>query len=196
MRIKIVNNSSFDSKTLSEYINAIQIQLDRDLYKWYGYKIELSSNDGDYNLILEDRTDTKGAFGYHTLYNNIPIAKIFIKDLNDRMKKISVALSHEIMEMVCNPYVNKIVVYDNMGYLYECCDPTQCDELGYKINDIIVSNFVTPHWFNPSSKDTVFDFCNRIKTPFQILRLCCANVAYTPFKNWFKIGADSITYKI
>jgi len=56
-------------------------------------------------------------------------------------------------------------------YAYEVCDACEDDSFGYKIDGVLVSDFVYPAWFESFRPEgsTQFDRMNKIQTPFQLL---------------------------
>src|SRR3954462_1743394 len=64
--------------------------------------------------------------------------------------------SHEVLEMLADPYGNRLVGGDypaegqgRVEFLVEVCDLSEADEFGYRVNDILLSDFYTPHFFDP-----------------------------------------------
>jgi hypothetical protein len=54
------------------------------------------------------------------------------------------------------------------GVFVHNCDPCEDSQFGYQINGILVSDFVTPHWFHTGAPGP-YDFQNRITKPLQLL---------------------------
>ena len=52
-------------------------------------------------------------------------------------------------------------------YALEVCDPVEADKLGYMIENVLVSDFVTPAWFENTRADRV-DFKRRIRKPLEL----------------------------
>ena len=53
----------------------------------------------------------------------------------------------------------------------EVCDPSEAGEFGYAIDGIAVSDFYTPHFFDPvSSSGARYSFTGAIKKPRQVLK--------------------------
>jgi hypothetical protein len=92
--------------------------------------------------------------------------------------------SHEILEMLVDPYGNRMhssvaieivghKIQDGtgqFGYLVEACDPCEDNSYAYTINGIAVSDFITPHYYDPVvTAGTRYSFCGHIKAPRQIL---------------------------
>jgi hypothetical protein len=92
--------------------------------------------------------------------------------------------SHETLEMLVDPSGNrlqasraiKIVgkdVEDTAGefeYLVEACDPCEANQYAYSINGIAVSDFITPHFYDPvATASARYSFGGNISRPRQIL---------------------------
>jgi hypothetical protein len=59
-----------------------------------------------------------------------------------------VTLSHEVLEMLADPWINLSAQAANGDfYAWEVSDAVEDDSLGYEIDGILVSAFVTPAWF-------------------------------------------------
>ncbi|NBB31918.1 hypothetical protein [Cellulophaga sp. BC115SP] len=88
--------------------------------------------------------------------------------------KVSYVLSHEILEMVHNPYLKKFRKTtgfkeneDDPLYVEEVADAT--DGKGYLIDGIEVSNFITPDWFNKVHVENIkYDFLGLLKRPREL----------------------------
>jgi hypothetical protein len=87
-----------------------------------------------------------------------------------------VTASHELLEMLADPNINLTVFVQNANttgtlYAYEVCDACEDDSLSYEINNIQVSDFVYPAWFENFREQgsTQFDKMNHIQSPLQLL---------------------------
>jgi hypothetical protein len=87
----------------------------------------------------------------------------------------SVTLSHEVIEMIIDPYGNRLVAAMHpedsdrrVRYLLEVCDP--CQGNWYPVNGVPVSDFYTPRYFDPvRAEQGRYSFTGAIKRPLQIL---------------------------
>jgi hypothetical protein len=87
----------------------------------------------------------------------------------------SVTLSHEVLEMIADPFGNHLIAAAVPGnpdrrvnYLLEVCDP--CQTAWYPVNGVPVSDFYTPRYFEPVSNDvTRYSFTGELKYPLHIL---------------------------
>jgi hypothetical protein len=80
----------------------------------------------------------------------------------------AVRLSHELLEMLADPWINWCAQgTDGKIYALEVCDAVESDKLGYEIDGVLVSDFTTPAWFEPTRADRV-DFKRRIAKPLEL----------------------------
>jgi hypothetical protein len=129
-------------------------------------------------LGIFDTSDQAGALGYHDITDaGLPVGKVFVKDDIKYGLSWTVTLSHELCEMIVDPYIANCVFMQNSNttgvlYAFEVCDPCEDDSLGYKINNTLVSDFVYPAWFEGFRKanSTKFDYRGVITRPFQLAR--------------------------
>jgi hypothetical protein len=122
-----------------------------------------------------------GEGGFHLDKHNQPFAKVVAAPGSDDW---TIAASHETIEMLVDPYGNKLqssraieIVGGNIkdgtgefGYLVEACDPCEADNFAYSIQGVAVSDFLTPHFYDPVvTAGTRYSFGGNIKAPRQIL---------------------------
>ena len=87
----------------------------------------------------------------------------------------SVTISHEVLEMIADPYGNRLIAAahpldetQRVKYLLEVCDP--CQAVFYPVNGVPVSDFYTTRYFDPVSVDSLrYSFTGEIERPLQIL---------------------------
>ncbi len=92
--------------------------------------------------------------------------------------------SHETLEMLVDPAGNRLQtsqaikisgngVSDAPGqfeYLVEACDPCEANQFAYSISGIAVSDFITPHFYDPvATPGTRYSFAGHIDRPRQVL---------------------------
>ena len=57
------------------------------------------------------------------------------------------------------------------GYLVEACDPCEADQFGYQIQGVTLSDFITPHFYDPAgTAGARYSFTGAIKYPREILK--------------------------
>ncbi len=191
MIIAIINKSTrYNDKEniLHKIADAINIQLTTQVCPAWGlvsWECKFYTNEKDipnnaYKLLLIDGNGEETQFGTHDKdINGIPYGKIFVEKIISvggtdytSFNSISVVLSHEACEIVADPHVNIWRQIGNKKTIFvsqEICDPVQFDAYPINLNgeNIFVSNFLFPEWFNYSSKEnSKLDFMNKLKKPF------------------------------
>jgi hypothetical protein len=128
-------------------------------------------SNGSWWLVLLDDSDQANALGYHDLTTEgLPIGKVFAASDLKAGTSSTVTASHELLEMLGDPNINLTVFVQNSNtagilYAYEVCDARQDDSLGYQIDNILLSDFVYPSWFESfrAEGSTQFDRMNKIQ---------------------------------
>jgi hypothetical protein len=104
-------------------------------------------------VVVLDDSDQASVLGFHDLQlNGMPQGKVFAHDDIKAGLSWTVTLSHEVLELLVDPDVN-LAAQDSDGsfFSYEVCDAVEDDSLGYRIDGVLVSDFVLPTWFSPST---------------------------------------------
>ncbi len=160
---------------LKDVVNAIQKQLENDFAPIWAIDVKLSIYpngatlpNGVWPAYIAEKIDLD-VDGYHhftgekTLLadNRIPYAKVKFNE------NWSYTLSHEILEMAHNPYADNHELFDELYYLEEIADAT--NSVGYEIDTIKVSNFVTPDYYNFTNLGAKkYDFMGLLKRPREL----------------------------
>jgi hypothetical protein len=147
---------------------------------------------GWWQIIVMDNPDQADALGYHELTSQgSPLGKVFAKLDLEHGYSWTVTLSHELLEMLADPWVNWCAVgSDGKIYALEVCDAVEADRLGYEIDGVLVSDFVTPAWFEPTQADRV-DFKRRLLKPLQLAEGGYISVL-DPKHGWIQITAEGV----
>ena len=127
-------------------------------------------------ILLLDDADVDNALGYHDYTaGGKPITKCFMKTDLDNGYNPTVTITHEIAEMMADPWCSETFQFSNTEfYAKEICDPCEADDQAYEINPehgdtIKVSDFVTPAWFIPDHPGPIYDHAHLIHKPGEIL---------------------------
>jgi hypothetical protein len=185
IQISVINESTVLADTdVQPVLDALQQQVSEDFCPIWGINAKLTIAEkgtqppsGNWWLVLLDDSDQANALGYHDLTSEgLPIGKVFAaSDLKAGMSW-TVTASHELLEMLADPNINLTVFAQNTNtagtlYAYEVCDACEDDSLAYKIDNILVSDFVYPAWFESfrAEGSTQFDRANKVREPFQLL---------------------------
>lgn len=166
--------------TLDELVQvsaALQKQVLRDFTPLWGIQATVDAFAqladvpvGYWPVIVVEQVVT-GDIGVHGLRDHQPVALV------QAGSDWSLTASHEVLEMIADPFGNRLVAGDSLNgdgrrveYLVEVCDPCQSRAFGYQVNGIQVSNFYTPYYFDPSgSNGARYDFAGYIRIPRQVL---------------------------
>ena len=158
---------------------AVQTQISRDWAPIYGSDCSITvippgaPPQPVFPAYIQDVSDQPGALGYHDVNaNGTPFIRVFVKDTQDAGVPVSGVISHEVLEVMGDAYVDSVVLIDSGGgngtlYAAESADPVEGDL--YTINGVQVSNFIRPWWFvqNPP-KGASFDFRKKLTAPLTV----------------------------
>lgn len=175
IHIDIINESTVcTDEEVRRIVSALQIQVSEHFYPVWGtdaYLTFIPKGHQPYAahwwVAVLDNSDQAGALGYHDLTTDgLPLGKIFAGTDKQYGYKVSVTASHEVLEMLEDPYINLTAqMSDNLFYAYEVCDACEADNLGYLISGITVSDFVHPAWFETGTNVKRFDQMNHLTGP-------------------------------
>ena len=166
---------------------ALNIQVTRDLPQYWTVSATVYHLPNPHDIpqgfwpVMLVKTLPPGEGGFHMTRHNQPYAKVIVTPNSDEW---TVDASHEIVEMLVDPFGNRLqtsqsieivggVIKDGPArfeYLVEACDPCEADAHAYSIDGVMVSDFITPHFYDPGpSPGTRYSFTGAIKAPRQIL---------------------------
>jgi hypothetical protein len=105
---------------------------------------------GYWPMVVRDDIGVPGAAGIHLDDQGQPFALITMSD------SWSLTASHELLEMLADPFGNRLVPGQSpkpgqgrVEFLVEVCDPSERARFGYTVNDVLMSDFYTPRFFDP-----------------------------------------------
>src|SRR5437762_7857854 len=168
-----------DASDIARVAAALQRQATRDFSPLWGVRASVDAFPrlkdvpiGYWPMIVETDIHTPGAAGVHEDRNGQPFALIEMSD------SWSLTASHEMLEMLGDPFGKRVIAgrspkrgQGRVEFLVEMCDPCEADEFGYTVNDILVSDFITPNFYDPKRADGVrYSFTGALPGPRQILR--------------------------
>ena len=127
---------------------------------------------GSWAVVFLDTADAPGALAYHDLTpDGFPLSKVFVKTILSDKSSLSVAASHELVEMLVDPAINLWTTGPEarVFYAYESADPVE--EQSFVIDGIGMTDFVYPSYFESfrKPKSTQFDYMKKVSKPFQLL---------------------------
>jgi hypothetical protein len=192
-----VNISSSD---LTRVASALSKQVDRDFQPFWRVDatvdsfVRLEDVPTDYWPIVVMR-NVQGAAGYHQDEDGQPYAVVEFGD------QWSLTASHECLEMLADPFGRRLragnlldqavqlgLPAKRVRYLVEVCDPSESGEFSYQVNGIQVSDFYTPHFFEPVPTPGVrYSFTGAIGAPRKILEGGYISWKESTSRHWFQL---------
>jgi hypothetical protein len=142
-------------------------------------------------LAVMDDSDQAGALGYHKIDQTAtPVGFVFAKTDQENNLEWTVTLSHEALEMLGDPYANLVVQIraDGTAVACESADAVEADDLGYDIDGVRMSDFVTPHWFIAGSPGP-WDYRGHCSQALQLLPGGYIGV-WEPNRGWTQVTAQ------
>ena len=184
----VVNKSGLDLKVINPVINAINLQLREVKNVWHADGFVGVVEDGTpvppehYIVELVPKIDDPTLGGIHyfnergNVFATVPVQGPNLNDGSGRRVPWSLALSHEVLEMIVDPYGDRtqeadaIVGEGKVSYLKEICDPCQHLMFAKEINGHLVSDFYTPEYFEKGAWNKgPFSAYKSITKPLEIL---------------------------
>ena len=146
-------------------------------------------------VIIRDDIDQPGAAGYHTDDQGQPFSLVQADD------QWQLTASHETLEMLADPLGNRTVAgapppqapaplskLARVLYLVEVCDPCEDTQFAYGVNGQQLSDFITPHYFNPQgATGTLYSFCGNVKGPHTVLENGYVSFGNPTTNEWYQI---------
>jgi hypothetical protein len=98
--------------------------------------------------------------------------RVFARTTLDFNESWQGVLTHELFELLADPYVNRLVLGPRL-WLVEVADPVESDAFNYPRTAadgslVPISDFVTPAWYSKSARGP-FDFRRHVKKRGQVL---------------------------
>jgi hypothetical protein len=189
IRIGLVDmTGQIDKETVAAVAAALNVQVTRDLPQYWNI-------DATVSYLPDPRKVPAGVWpvqlvtslppgegGFHLTKHNQPYAKVIASpDSTDW----TIDASHETLEMLVDSAGNRLQaseaiqitggqVVDAPGefeYLVEVCDPCEADDFAYLIDGYLVSDFITPHYYDAAAASgTRYSFTGAIQRPRQLLQ--------------------------
>ncbi len=174
----VTEQSKVTMRELSAVAAALQKQATRDLGPIWQIESTVTAFQKledlplDYwPVILKDDIGDPSAAGYHEDENGQPFSLV------EYSRGWTLTASHEVLEMLVDPFGRRMVAGQSpvkgqgrVRFLLEVCDPSEAEKYSYHVNGITVSDFYTPHFFDPKKSEGVrYSFTESITEPKQVL---------------------------
>jgi hypothetical protein len=123
---------------------------------------------GYWPVIVVDHVE--GAAGFHVDKQGHPYALVQYSD------SWSLTASHETLEMLVDPFGRRTAAgrspkegQGQVEFLVESCDPCEDSQFAYTIDGVLVSDFITPRFYDPRKTTSArYSFTGSITAPRQI----------------------------
>jgi len=202
MLVQVALVSQAGSISLAELVKvsaALQKQVSRDFAPIWNVNATVDSFGsltdvplGYWPVILRDDVIKKQhAAGIHLDKSGQPFALV------QASEDWPLTASHEVLEMLADPFGERVVAgpapkeakgQKRVEYLVEVCDPSEDGKFGYTVNDILLSDFYTPHFFDPvANVATRYSFTGAIKKPRTILKGGYISWHNTVDDHWYQL---------
>jgi hypothetical protein len=150
-------------------------------------------------VIIKDDINQPGAAGYHTDQNGQPFSLVQADGT------WALTASHECLEMLADPFGNRTIAgaapkqtsgkakkLARVLYLVEVCDPCEDGSFGYQSNGVGVSDFITPHYYDPSTAASIqYSFGGHIKAPHQVLDGGYVSFGDPTTNEWYQVVVEN-----
>jgi hypothetical protein len=175
----VSESSSTDPQDVARVSASLQRQATRDLGSVWGVVATVDSFPrledvpaGYWPILIQDDIHERNASGVHRDRNNQPYALVQYSD------SWSLTASHEMLEMLIDPSGDRLVpgqspnpAQGRVDFLVELCDPCEDEAFAYQVNSVLVSDFITPHFYDPVAAASVrYSYTGAIEKPRTILR--------------------------
>jgi hypothetical protein len=167
------NSNNFSDADLQNALPDLQSQVANEFNYYWGMYAYLDDSGSGTPLFITDYGGDPGYLGFHTIDGNYnPYAIVYADVCVQYNTPVTGVISHELLEMMADPLVDTVDLYDNgdgTGFIVdqEVCDPCEMSLYYEAPNGNIVSDFVTPAWFVPGDPNPV-DFLGAIPGPWQL----------------------------
>ena len=146
-------------------------------------------------VIIRDDINQPGAAGFHTDNHGQPFSLV------QADPGWELTASHETLEMLADPFGNRTIAgspppgapapvsqFSRVLYLVEVCDPCEANSFAYEVNGVELSDFITPHYYDPAgAKGVQYSFRGNIKMPHTVLEAGYVSFGNPVDNHWYQI---------
>ncbi len=182
-------------------MSAVAAQVNQDFARYWdcgvvGFQAVSKARTMDpkaWQFVIADTSDQAGAAGYHEVGSGGgPIGFAFAKTTLDAGMKPSVTISHEILEMIADPFIDQTAQWSDLPsplfLAYEACDPVEDDSQGQVKHGIMLSDFVLPSYFVPGSAGP-WDLMRHLMGPWDATKMLLGayQATWDPTMGWAQV---------
>jgi hypothetical protein len=200
IRVGLIDKTgTVNPQELAAVATALNLQVSRDFSPIWRVSATVSAFPGASNalpgvwpiFVVNNLPPSEG--GVHLTKHHQPYALV------ETGPSWSLSASHECLEMLADPSGSRLYasgaiaveagnIVDAPGkfeYLVEVCDPSENDPFSYLIDGVVVSDFYTPHFFDPKvSAGVRYSFTGALTRPRQVLK--------GGYISWFNPDTDTL----
>ncbi len=142
-------------------------------------------------IVRDDVATNYEAAGIHLDNSGQPFALV------QASEDWTLTASHEALEMLADPFGERLIAgpapkeakkQGRVEFLVEVCDPSEAAQFGYTANDVLVSDFYTPQFFDPVSVTGVrYSFTGAIRKPREVLKGGYISWHNTKDDHWYQL---------
>jgi hypothetical protein len=190
---------------------ALQTQVERDFRPFWGIDATVttfpSKEDvplGFWPIFVQSSLSDPSDSGYHLDALNQPYSRVAYDPAHPM--DWSLTASHEVLEMLADPFGNRLVggpsidpryKHNRVLYLLEVCDPCEDARYAYTVDGVLVSDFITPQYYDPSHTDAArYSFTGAITAPRDVLPGGYLNWQDPARGYWYELYRDRPNAKI
>lgn len=198
----VSDTPSVNFSDISAVAAALQKQATRDFGPLWQINATVSAFDKlesvpvDYwPVVIKDDIREPGAAGYHTDDSGQPFALVQADDT------WQLTASHETLEMLADPFGSRTIAgspppqaqapvssFRRVVYLVEVCDPCEGQQFGYGVNGQTLSDFITPHYYDPNgSTGMQYSFQGNVESPHTVLEGGYVSFGNPVTNEWYQI---------
>lgn len=187
---------------VSSVAASLQKQVTRDFGPLWGISATVDAFENleaipvDYwPVIVRDDIQQPGAAGFHTDDQGQPFSLV------QADAGWELTASHETLEMLADPFGNRTIAgapplgagapvseFKRVIYLVEVCDPCEEKQFAYEVNGVQLSDFITPHYYDPTGATGVqYSFRGSIKEPHTVLEGGYVSFGNPVDNHWYQI---------
>jgi hypothetical protein len=155
-------------------VAAFQVATSRDFAPAWGLDAVLTTDPlykdtAAMTVQIADDADCLGCLGYHDIANGKPISYVFAKTSAEFNETWQLVATHELFEMLADPWINRFAIWNKRTWLVEVADPCESGLYAYTIGGVVISDFITPAWYG-SIRGKPVDFTRSLRKPGAIGR--------------------------
>jgi hypothetical protein len=153
-------SSTIPVEDVAAALPAFQTSVSRDLNASWGTDATLTmdpalATSANMEIDLVDSAACTMCLGFHDVINGKPTS--FVTTGIAPNESWQLTFSHEMQEMLVDPYINHFANWSSRNWLVEVSDPCESGYYAYFIDGVAISDFITPRWYNPRLRGP-FDF--------------------------------------